>query len=158
MSREHKYRAWDKEANCMIGWDHLCDMMETGKIELLERRSLRRDWPEATIKKFSRTGNPFKNPCFDLMQYTGLKDKGGKEICEGDIVKVPATILPKGESGCIQNEGLQVVNWDITEDGLFDENVYAGFCFMVGEHLVKDCEIVGNIHDNPEMLLPASRP
>ena len=83
---------------------------------------------------------------FILMQSTGLKDKNGKEIYEGDIVKY--------EAGCNT----------VTEEVVYDKN-YAGFgvkdadaniIFTFGE-LAEDIdlssiEVIGNIYENPELL------
>ena len=81
-----------------------------------------------------------------LMQSTGLFDKNGKEIFEGDIVKYKA--------GCNT----------FTEEAAYDKN-FAGFgvrdanadiIFSFGE-LAEDIdlsslEVVGNIYENPELL------
>ena len=83
---------------------------------------------------------------FILMQSTGLLDKNGKEIYEGDIVKY--------EAGCNT----------VTEEVVYDKN-FAGFgvkdadaviIFTFGE-LAEDIglhslEVIGNIYENPELV------
>ncbi|MBE3610532.1 YopX family protein [Campylobacter californiensis] len=83
--------------------------------------------------------------CSELMQYTGLKDKNGKNIYEGDIVSFDPSVPPLGvmpqedEVGIIKyilNSFLVVtknnVNYDIDELG--------------------DWVVIGNIHENPGLL------
>ena len=83
---------------------------------------------------------------FILMQSTGLLDKNGNEIFEGDIVKY--------EAGCNT----------VTEEVVYDKN-FAGFgvkdadaviIFTFGE-LAEDIdlhslEVIGSIYENPELL------
>jgi uncharacterized phage protein (TIGR01671 family) len=79
-------------------------------------------------------------------QYTGLKDKNGVEIYEGDIVKTNDKYYPI--NSVIYYAG--VIN---EHDGDWDE-WYAGFCLEDVDHtpLNTDCEVIGNIYENPELL------
>lgn len=72
-----------------------------------------------------------------LMQYTGLKDKNGKEIYEGDIIR-----LPIGELGnVIYFEPYAAFVGD--SDGILTQL-----------DLGADIEVIGNIYENPELLQP----
>lgn len=74
----------------------------------------------------------------DIMQYTGLLDKNGSEIYEGDIVKCA------DEIGIVLYFGANFqVNWDPV-------STYATYLFLCA----KDSEIIGNIYENPELLKP----
>lgn len=81
-----------------------------------------------------------------LMQYTGLKDKNGKEIYEGDIVKCNPSYKENHEIGTIAWEkrrgGFVVKVGRPTSQG-FDALKMAGATHK---------EIVGNIYENPELL------
>lgn len=75
-----------------------------------------------------------------IMQFTGLRDKNGKEIYEGDI--------------CRDEDGLGVIYWekDCWMYGfvLFDSS-YKSDGYMLRE-MADDCEVIGNIYENPEPL------
>ena len=74
-----------------------------------------------------------------LMQYTGLKDKNGVEIYEGDVVREDS---PPHHCGEIKYDGGAFYISGIT-DG------YSELCHI----LVDDFwEIIGNVHENPELL------
>jgi len=82
--------------------------------------------------------------CFELMQYTGLKDKNGKEIYEGDIID-RFVVTYCGD----QQEGLgMTVGWYLQRDD-----------FESWIELISKCnenednyEVTGNIYENPELL------
>lgn len=75
-----------------------------------------------------------------LMQYTGLKDKNGKEIYEGDILRNPDS--QKSDFFVKFNPG----GWDAVYKGNFTLSLYP----ILSEH--SGCEIIGNIYFNPELL------
>ena len=115
MQREIKFRAWDKECNRMVhddiypklerGWDQWEQSLEC-MIHVIEQDHI-------------------------LMQFTGLLDKSGREIYEGDI---------------------------ITEGGVTGKVEYYRNRFMV---FSKDkyifspsecCQVIGNIFESPDLL------
>ena len=113
--REIKFRAWDKYEDgihCMIDHDNLMKQVY-GK----------------------RGDNIFNDDTHILMQYTGLKDKNGREIYEGDIVRMYG-----GEYHCGMYE------YDVKRTIVLNcESLW-----HLGESENK--EIIGNIYENPELL------
>lgn len=83
----------------------------------------------------------------DVMQYTGLTDKNGKEIYEGDILQVfkPNSYL----------RGVYVVKWN--DIGMWAYTSKTGKWAIKGNdqpYLVgqKNCEVIGHLYENPELL------
>ena len=78
---------------------------------------------------------------FIIMQYTGLKDKNGKEIFEGDILEHYVNFGPGGDQPGYKTAieltgfGVNVQHW------MFEE---------VNKQFMP--EIIGNIYENPELL------
>jgi len=127
VNREIKFRAWDKEQKYMRDWNNL---RETG---------YNIDWFRDNAKE-DKPNDIWTDPDFTLMQYTGLKDKNGKEIYEGDILRV-------GEG--IMFPALLTVKW-------------LGFGFKLtapayvnsieNSTPAENLKVIGNIWENPELL------
>ena len=101
-------------------------------------------------------------------QYTGLQDKNGKKIFEGDIFKFPDEIFESYYTSC----GTEYNSWETENYAVVGFNEYTGgFDFVRYQcqessvqadlhenheldfyEFVRGLEVIGNIHDNPELV------
>lgn len=93
--------------------------------------------------------------CFNVMQYTGLKDKNGKEIYEGDII---SEYRPSGFNYSIVRFGEINISKFVSYPKMCTcfYSDYSNFndCWSevpIGNNL-KNIEVIGNIYENPELL------
>jgi len=124
--REIKFRAWLKEDKKMVNVETM-DFTDKS-IQYLKRSEI--------INAYILRRESFDD--VELMQYTGLKDKNGKEIYEGDIVVLNNI---ENDNMCIvryEHSSYRLEGWSLREDL---SNVEDRFL-----------EVVGNIYENKNLL------
>lgn len=129
-----KFRAWDKDSKVMRSWKDLILTKDDGDdFWLIGYKE------NACITSFDHEQI--------LMQSTGLKDKNGVEIFEGDIVSVRNHPFQKTEkSGAgIEIDGDYAISWN---EG--DLTWCAGNLLLA--RLKPYVTVAGNIYENPELL------
>jgi uncharacterized phage protein (TIGR01671 family) len=133
MSRIIKFRAWFKDERLMFNWipEFFSDMSPV--------TSYGSDFPD--------------NEDMVLMQFTGLLDKQGKEIYEGDIIKILETSLS------------WITDWMFTVKWRDTLSTYCLYrdddlektgtnCQTINYYTAEDkrYEVIGNIYESPELL------
>jgi len=128
--REIKFRAWANGSMWLVNGLACSD------------NSDRMDLVDHSIGGYDRVCDYDDVDSCVLMQYTGVKDKNGKEIYEGDIVEME---FGKGIV-VFDSAAFLVRNLDDDEYYGFDDffSLYKGGCYLV--------EVIGNIYENPELL------
>lgn len=131
MSREIKFRAYIKPLKRYatgldtIQFHKCCDVTGAGI------------WTVVTVNE-----GVFECDDIHIEQYTGLKDKNGKEICEGDIVL-----------DYYDGDDSFIVKWDENTASFIltgtDNIASVSFDNFYSD---KDLEVIGNMHENPELL------
>ena len=123
--REIRFRAWDGE--------RMVNPQYNG-----ERFSVCTNW------KYTKDGAPpYWDYTDDVMQYTGLKDKNGVEIYEGDIIKDGLSPRVFGF------EEKRKTSYGHGDSGT---TLYVGYIFYFWGSGVGEIEVMGNIYENPSLL------
>ena len=147
--REIKFRVWSPLNK---------KMYKLGKIEF--EYGLTTLFPEC----WQAYTNSALEPEAILLQYTGLTDKNGKEIYEGDIVLVRNWSRKYTCSKCGHSENTDttaIVSWQNEyTTGEYDDHYHSVARFSLkyntsSEYALEDddgLEVIGNIHENPELL------
>lgn len=140
MSREIKFRAWDSQEKRFF-------YITVGD------NSIR--YPEDYTAYYSLPGVIRFTYAEGWQQYTGLRDRKGVEIYEGDIVEYLYSINRPNESTNFNHEDItgrgkifwnqDHARWDVTDRNDIDME---DFCELAED----ECEVIGNIHENPNLL------
>lgn len=138
--RETKYRAYDKEAECFVYTDKPQDdyFFEFDRNELKAFRIV--EHPGS----IHEPPHPTSEELEPVQQYTGLKDKNGKEIYESDIIQY--------------GETRYIVQYNFSRYMMYDPEFPGVDSFgmpLIGpsfsRNKMKDIEIIGNIYESPEI-------
>ena len=131
MSREIKFRVWDWKCRRMEDVDQI-DIYPNGR-----KKVYFGPWADTHSVLIPKNGS--------LMQFTGLKDKDGVEIYEGDVIDHHETL-----DDLRRKPDRVEVWWDSMYSGWSPFCVYDADCGIYV--LMKSVKIVGNIYENPELL------
>lgn len=134
--REIKFRAWDKEGNRMVyssktyhDADFVC--YESGCIKCYVKYPYCDSFGDE-YDKWQAIDN--------IMQYTGLKDKNGVQIYEGDILNLE------------NHNVIRVVRFDEQVCSFEAYNVNSGEGYYLIQSPFHEYEVIGNIYENQELL------
>lgn len=133
MSRQRKFRAWDGE--------QMHHVMLVARPQFCNAISVL--WNEEFAKLH------YKKKEWKLMDWTGLKDINGKDVFESDILKLlnnRGTPLTHYWQVIWEAPGFNIQS--IVEEGLAEQGVLP---LDEGHAFYKSIEVIGNIHDNPEL-------
>lgn len=135
MNDRFKFRFWDKDRKIMID--------ENSDIEYIANIYGRGEWWGCIEAKMPKILGCFDTEYFAIMQCTGLKDKNGKLIFEGDIIKTERHNL------CDDNEKFEILYSD-TFCQLLAKSLKSGhYLDLIDAY---NAEIIGNIYENEDLI------
>lgn len=127
--REIKFRAWDKKGNQMINYISSINFKNQNFIDIVSEYDL-------DVHNGENLGHYGRHTSeIEIMQFTGLKDKTGRDIYEGDIVNFGEGVNLPIEWAWNSYNFHNNSDWDITN-----------------HDPEKEFQIIGNIYENPELI------
>lgn len=136
-----KFRAYIKTIKWMLPVEQINFNIETVEVDLTSGYG---DYAEYEFDEV------------ELMQYTGLKDKNGNKIYEGDIVsskcaiEQPEGLLTHEQVGeILTDKGMTCFNGKTKRTYKNQSNIYDSRAIFLSSDIY---EVIGNIYENPEML------
>jgi uncharacterized phage protein (TIGR01671 family) len=143
--RDIKFRAWDRKAKAMFPVHMMGFSKITDKLEFISGVDIHdKDSDHSGDVSYGgyinkMTGSPLQRR-YELMQYTGLKDRNGKEIYEGDIVQfrdIDVTDLP-----------IRLGFVSFANASHYIECHYSNHYRWIDY----ETEVIGNIYEHPHLL------
>lgn len=133
MNREIKFRVWDKKKKKFLKPTNRIKITLDGQVTQAGK------WAYAVDKK-----------CI-IQQFTGLEDKDGQDIYEGDIVSVK---LYNDWNDDVAYDVIHLVQWCDVHVGFrgFTKNMIESKSKMSGAGLPNPITVLGNYCENPELL------
>ena len=131
MNDRLKYRVWDKIHEKYF----YCDLVGYGSIDKSGKGLKKIIFRPSGVEQLLNDEKIFYADEDDVVieQCTGLRDKNGKLIYEGDIIRVEDNNCP--------------VSWD-NENARYEVEGYGEIAYLN----YNDIEVIGNVHENPELL------
>jgi len=150
--KEIKFRLWDKEKKKMVYPSY-----QSRALKNQARHECLHLYPDSSCCLFDTDKEDMifliqPDETDRIMQFTGLKDKKGKEIFEGDIVRFYPYELSKQrhKRGLLINGRIVFNNqaqFCIRYIDMFNPDGETDYLFS------KECEVIGNIYENPDLLI-----
>lgn len=120
-----KFRAWDKEDKAYTANEYLVEIVPDGT-----------DFDLVSSVDFDDSTG------LVIEQFTGLTDANGKEVYEGDIIKSNYKYAQPKVSLVIREDGNSYI---------VGEDMATGNEMLVSDH-IGEIEVIGNVHENSELL------
>ena len=138
--REIKFRVWDEDNNT-IG-----TVLSFTNLEVLR-------YDLDGIEDYFGRGYFKNNPNY-LMQFTGLQDKNGVDIYEGDILEFKNDLGRNAKVKIFYKKGGLCYNCHDDDFKKHPENIifYESCADMQSKGWITQCEIIGNIHENKDLI------
>ena len=140
--REIKFRLPTKCQNSHFRWEYFV-------LDFPENGAVKREWGQKNCDCPTHGIDQGFSSIGTAQQYTGLKDKNGKEIYEGDVLRWKY----KDDNGYRTQKGDKIIGAVWYNTGTTEYRVEKGNDdSRLNEFNTSEIEIIGNIYENPELI------